>query len=94
MEVTSADMKQVLAELDILATCKSPYIVEFYGAFYSRSSVYLCIENMDYGSLNKMIRESKDNSLRIPEHVLVAISYSVIKALYFLSEELSIMHRG
>lgn len=38
-------------ELDILHRAISPYIVEFYGAFFVESCVYYCMEYMDGGSL-------------------------------------------
>ncbi|KIM69054.1 hypothetical protein SCLCIDRAFT_103633 [Scleroderma citrinum Foug A] len=41
----------ILMELDILHRAITPYIVEFYGAFFVESCVYYCMEYMDGGSL-------------------------------------------
>lgn len=35
---------QIIMELDVLHKSQSPYIVEFYGAFFIESTVYLCME--------------------------------------------------
>jgi len=36
-------------ELEILHKCDSPYIVDFYGAFFVEGAVYMCMEYMDAG---------------------------------------------
>ena len=71
-------------ELDILHKSQSPYIVDFYGAFFIESTVYLCMEvgskrwpnvlqfqYMDAGSLDKLYGEG------VPEPVLARIAHSV-----------------
>ena len=58
-------------ELDILHKSTSPYIVEFYGAFFIESCVYYCMEYMDAGSLDKLYGDGA------PEEVLSKIANSV-----------------
>jgi mitogen-activated protein kinase kinase len=58
-------------ELDILHKSTSPYIVEFYGAFFIESCVYYCMEYMDAGSLDKLYGDGT------PEEVLSKIANSV-----------------
>jgi mitogen-activated protein kinase kinase len=58
-------------ELDILHKSTSPYIVEFYGAFFIESCVYYCMEYMDAGSLDKLYGDG------VPEEVLAKIAISV-----------------
>lgn len=60
-------------ELDILHKSTSPYIVEFYGAFFIESCVYYCMEYMDAGSLDKLYSEDDG----APEPVLANITMSV-----------------
>ncbi len=81
-------MKQILVELDVLHRSKSKYIVEFYGAFFTESCVYVCMEYMDGGSLDRLYKSG------IPEPILAKIALSVVNGLLFLKEELSIIHRG
>lgn len=58
-------------ELDILHKSTSPFIVEFYGAFFIESCVYYCMEYMDAGSLDKLYGDG------VPEEVLAKIANSV-----------------
>src|SRR5690606_19783492 len=46
LELEQDRPKQILMELDILNKSHSPYIVEFYGAFFIESHVYFCMEYM------------------------------------------------
>jgi len=58
-------------ELDVLHKSQNPYIVEFYGAFFIETCVYLCMEYMDAGSLDKLYQ------IGVPEDVLSTITLSV-----------------
>ncbi|KAJ1671309.1 MAP kinase kinase Wis1, partial [Spiromyces aspiralis] len=87
LELDEISFKQIITELDILHNGRSPYIVDFYGAFFSESCVYYCMEFMDYGSLDHLYAAG------VPEDVLAKITLSVVKGLRFLKSELSIIHR-
>jgi mitogen-activated protein kinase kinase len=71
LELDEAKLNQILMELDILHKSTSPYIVEFYGAFFIESCVYYCMEYMDAGSLDKLYGDGT------PEEVLAKIAHSV-----------------
>ncbi|KAF8441604.1 kinase-like domain-containing protein [Boletus edulis BED1] len=51
LELDSTRLNGILMELDVLHRAVSPFIVEFYGAFFVESCVYYCMEYMDGGSL-------------------------------------------
>ncbi|KAF8838801.1 kinase-like protein [Paxillus ammoniavirescens] len=51
LELDTTRLNGILMELDILHRAISPYIVDFYGAFFVESCVYYCMEYMDGGSL-------------------------------------------
>ena len=90
LELDDPKLKAIIMELDILHRAISPEIVEFYGAFFIEGCVYLCMEYMDPGSLDKMyLGESS-----VPEPVLARIVHSAVKGLRFLKDELNIIHRG
>lgn len=77
-------------ELDILHKCDSPYIVDFYGAFFVEGAVYMCIEYMDGGSLDKIF----GNDVGVEdESELAYITESVIRGLKELKDEHNIIHR-
>ncbi|WAR00268.1 MP2K1-like protein [Mya arenaria] len=73
----------------VLHECNSPYIVGFYGAFYSDGEISICMEYMDGGSLDLILKKAG----RIPEPILGKVTASVLKGLIYLREKHSIMHR-
>lgn len=89
-------MKNVLIELEVLSKNRSPFIIDFFGAFYTKYCVYICMELMDLASLNnirKNLTAYQGLDYKIPEEVLIIIIHSVVSGLKFLSKTLSIMHR-
>lgn len=89
LEVKPAIKKQIITELRILHDCNSPYIVGFYGAFHSDGEISICLEYMDGGSLDLVVKKSG----RIPEKYLRKITYSVLRGLQYLREKHQIIHR-
>ncbi|KAI8924403.1 kinase-like domain-containing protein [Entophlyctis helioformis] len=87
LELDESKLGQIIMELQVLHSSHSPFIIDFYGAFFAESCVYMCMEYMDGGSLDKL------NAGGIPENVLAKIALSVVKGLHFLKSELSIIHR-
>jgi len=80
--------RQIGTELNVLHRSKSPYIVKFYGCFLAQTSVYYCMEYMDYGSLDRLYLGG------VPEPVLSRIASAVVQGLWYMSKELNVMHRG
>lgn len=109
LELSRPKLQSIITELDVLHRAVGPEIVEFYGAFYAESCVWVCMEYMDAGSLDKVlgIRMVNPNSTRwatlgeipntrgqcVNEVVLGRICSSVVKGLKFLKDSLQIMHR-
>lgn len=46
LEIKPAVRKQIIRELKVLHECNSPFIVGFYGAFYSEGEISICMEYM------------------------------------------------
>lgn len=87
LELDDAKFAAIIMELDVLHRCISPYIIDFYGAFFQEGAVYICIEWMDGGSVDKIYHDG------VPENVLRKITYATTKGLKFLKEEHNIIHR-
>ncbi|WYZ39626.1 hypothetical protein EsH8_III_001540 [Colletotrichum jinshuiense] len=87
LELEEAKFTTILKELVILHECISPYIIDFYGAFFQEGAVYMCIEYMDGGSIDKLYHGG------IPEGVLQKITYSTVMGLKSLKDEHNIIHR-
>jgi mitogen-activated protein kinase kinase len=87
LELDDAKFAAIIMELDILHRCLSPYIIDFYGAFFQEGAVYICMEFMDGGSLDKLYGDG------IPESILRKITYSTTMGLKCLKEDHNIIHR-
>jgi mitogen-activated protein kinase kinase len=90
LELDETKFTQILMELDILHKCNSPYIVDFYGAFFSEGAVYMCMEYMDGGSLDKIY--GKDHGIQ-DEESLAYITECIIRGLKELKDVHNIIHR-
>uniref|UniRef100_A0A673GM23 mitogen-activated protein kinase kinase n=1 Tax=Sinocyclocheilus rhinocerous TaxID=307959 RepID=A0A673GM23_9TELE len=88
LEIKPAFRHQIIRELQVLHECNSPYIVGFYGAFYSDGEISICMENMDGGSLDQVLKEAR----RIPEEILGKVSIAVLRGLAYLREKLQGTH--
>ncbi|XP_023227945.1 dual specificity mitogen-activated protein kinase kinase 1-like isoform X2 [Centruroides sculpturatus] len=89
LEVKPAIRNQIIRELKVLHECNSPHIVGFYGAFYSDGEINICMEYMDGGSLDLVLKKAG----RIPEQILGQVTIAVLKGLNYLREKHQIMHR-
>ena len=89
LEIKPAIRNQIIRELQVLHECNSPYIVGFYGAFYSDGEISICMEHMDGGSWDQVLKKAG----RIPEQILGKVSIAIIKGLTYLREKHKIMHR-
>ncbi|KAF4303724.1 hypothetical protein GTA08_BOTSDO08164 [Botryosphaeria dothidea] len=87
LELDDAKFAAIIMELDILHRCVSPYIVDFYGAFFQEGAVYICMEFMDGGSIDKLYGEG------IPENVLRKITLATTMGLKALKDDHNIIHR-
>lgn len=87
LELDEAKFAAIIMELDILHRCLSPYIIDFYGAFFQEGAVYICIEFMDGGSIDKIYGDG------IPENILRKITYATTQGLRTLKDEHNIIHR-
>ena len=86
-------------ELEVLHRSSSPFIVDFYGAFFAESCVYYCMEFMDAGSIDHLYPDPDEDigdeaEVRQGlEPVLSKVARSIVSGLHFLKENLSIIHR-
>ncbi|EEH50563.1 STE/STE7 protein kinase [Paracoccidioides brasiliensis Pb18] len=87
LELDEAKFTAIIMELDILHRCVSPFIIDFYGAFFQEGAVYICVEYMDGGSVEKVYGDG------IPENILRKIILSTIMGLKSLKDEHNIIHR-
>ena len=87
LELDDSKFAAIIMELDILHRCVSPFIVDFYGAFFQEGAVYICMEFMDGGSIDKIYGDG------IPENILRKITLSTTMGLKSLKDDHNIIHR-
>lgn len=87
LELDENKFAQIIMELDVLHKCRSPYIIDFYGAFFQEGAVYICMEHMDAGSVDKLYQGG------VSEGVLRKIAFSTVMGLKTLKDDHNIIHR-
>ena len=87
LELDEAKFAAIIMELDILHRCVSPFIIDFYGAFFQEGAVYICMEFMDGGSIDKLYGDG------VPEGVLKKITLATVMGLKSLKDDHNIIHR-
>eukprot|EP00743_Colponemidia_sp_Colp-15_P011250 GILK01012522.1.p1 GENE.GILK01012522.1~~GILK01012522.1.p1 ORF type:complete len:897 (+),score=116.50 GILK01012522.1:95-2785(+) len=73
-------VKMVLKEIKTLYECWSPYLLEFYGAFYNEGSISIALEYMDAGSLQDLM----DRIGAFPEDVVRDVAWQATQGLAYL----------
>ncbi|XP_031633889.1 dual specificity mitogen-activated protein kinase kinase dSOR1-like [Contarinia nasturtii] len=89
LEIKPTIRKQILRELQVLNHCNYPHIVGFHNAFQVDGEISICMEYMDGGSLDFILKRV----VRIPEPILGKITLAVLKGLSYLRDKHAIMHR-
>ncbi|PWW79807.1 kinase-like protein [Tuber magnatum] len=87
LELDENKFAQIIMELDVLHRCLSPFIIDFYGAFFQEGAVYICMEYMDGGSIDKLYKDG------VPEGVLRKLTYATVMGLKTLKDDHNIIHR-
>ncbi|KAI9370982.1 kinase-like domain-containing protein [Aspergillus egyptiacus] len=87
LELDENKFAQIIMELDILHRCVSPFIIDFYGAFFQEGAVYICVEYMDGGSIDKLYGDG------VPENILRKVALSTVMGLKSLKDDHNIIHR-
>lgn len=81
--------RQIARELKILNECKLKYIIDFYGLYLKEGNVVICMEYMDIGSLDKVLKIRG----AFPEYIINHVAYSVLNGLKYLYTQHKIIHR-
>lgn len=86
--------KQIFRELQFNKSCKSDFIVKYYGMFTCEqtSSIFIAMEYMGGKSLDSVYKHLLSKGGRIGEKVLGKIAESVLRGLSYLHER-KIIHR-
>lgn len=81
---------QIIRELKILHECRSPYIIDFYGAFIdTNSTIVICMEYCNCGSLDKIAKTCR----QFPLPVVRKLAFVILSGLTYLYTTHKILHR-
>lgn len=80
--------------MNINKNCHSPYIVQYFGAFFEpeSASITICMEYCKAGSMDSIYRRVKGRGGRVGEKVLAKLAESILKGLEYLHQQ-RIIHR-
>lgn len=83
---------QIIRELRIMHEVRSPFIIEFYGAFLRpNNSIVLCMEYCNCGALDKILLLCDNGQFPVP--ALKKALYSILSGLTYLYNTHKIIHR-
>eukprot|EP00930_Biecheleria_cincta_P069169 TRINITY_DN56947_c0_g1_i1.p1 TRINITY_DN56947_c0_g1~~TRINITY_DN56947_c0_g1_i1.p1 ORF type:complete len:623 (+),score=124.43 TRINITY_DN56947_c0_g1_i1:79-1947(+) len=88
-DIAEPQRKAILLELRTFAKCKSPHIVDFYGAFFHENYIYIALEYMNAGALSSFLGGKQP----VPERLLASIMWQVVDGLDYLHSEMHVIHR-
>lgn len=92
IDLKSVIQTQIIRELRILHECRSPYIIEFFGAYINNyNTIVLCMEYCNCGSLDKILPLC--DPPQFPLYALKKLSYSILSGLTYLHAKHKIIHR-
>ncbi|ETW02753.1 STE/STE7 protein kinase [Aphanomyces invadans] len=77
-----AQRRQILTEIQTLYSVATPWLVDFYGAFFKDHALSLILQYCDRGSLDALVRQHG----AIPERILAHMTYQILSGLQHLKE--------
>ncbi|DBA05082.1 TPA: hypothetical protein N0F65_000770 [Lagenidium giganteum] len=77
-----AKRDQMLTEIRTLYSVESPFLVDFYGAYFKDHALSIVLEYCAHGSLDQFIRSRS----QLPERIVAAIAFQVLQGLLHLKK--------
>ncbi|KDO32600.1 STE/STE7 protein kinase [Saprolegnia parasitica CBS 223.65] len=73
---------QIFTEIQTLYSLKTPWLVDFYGAYFKDHALSLILQFCDCGSLDNVVKKIG----RIPEAILACMTFQILSGLQHLKE--------
>lgn len=80
-----AKRDQMLTEIRTLYSVESPYLVDFYGAYFKDHALSIVLEFCEAGSLDKLLAQQHHRQ-PIPERVIAAMAFQMLMGLFHLKQ--------
>jgi len=88
-DISEPQRKAIFLELRTFAKCRSPHIVQFFGAFIHENQIHIALEFMGAGALSDILNVRRI----VPEPNLAAITWQVLDGLEYLHTDMKVIHR-
>ena len=88
LDINDEDLDDIRKEIAILSRCDSEYITRYHGAYLCGSKLWIILDYAGGGSLRSILKSGPVN-----EKAIGAICRQVLKALVYLHNNASIIHR-
>lgn len=88
-DISEPQRKAIFLELRTFAKCRSPHIVQFYGAFMHDNKIHIGLEFMGAGALSDILNVRTI----VPEPNLATLSWQVLDGLEYLHTDMKVIHR-
>jgi len=93
IKIDPKKVKEILSEVNLLASCKHPQIVTLHNAIQEPGKITLILEFMDCGSLADLVDFFQQIGFHMSEVAIAQISESILLGLQYLHEQRNTVHR-
>jgi len=93
LEASLEHRRLLLNEVKLVYNARSDHLLTFYDAFLHEGHIYLALEYMDMGSVERLFDAPKQAGARLPEQVLANVLVQVLDGLTYLHKEQHAVHR-
>jgi serine/threonine protein kinase len=93
IKIDPKKVKEILSEVNLLASCKNQHIVTLHNAIQESGKITLILEFMDCGALNDIVEFLESVGTKLTETAISQISESILLGLQYLHEQRNTVHR-
>ena len=86
LEASLEHRRLLLNEVKLVYNARSDHLLTFFDAFFHEGHIYLALEYMDMGSLERLFDAPKQAGARLPEQVLANVLVQVLDGLAAYAE--------
>lgn len=93
IKIDPKKVKEILSEVNLLASCKNPNIVTLHNAVQESGKITLILEFMDCGSLDSVVDFFTQIKYSMTEQAVSQVSEGILLGLQYLHEQRKTVHR-
>ena len=93
LEASPERRRLLLNEVKLVYNARSDHLLTFYDAFLHEGRIYLALEYMDMGSVERLFEAAQRANARLPEEVIANLLVQILDGLTYLHKEQHAVHR-